>query len=169
MNINIRYEQLKDQETVYQLIASAFEADDEEKLVRLLHTDHQSLISLVAEVDKTIVGQIVLSKMEAKTSSINIYGLAPMSVSPEYQNQGIGTKLVEAVIKEAKKNNIDAIFVLGHPSYYPRFGFKPAIEYVIKCQYDVPSDVFMVLDLTNKLDLLKGQTVYYAKEFAEVF
>lgn len=169
MNINIRYEQLKDQESVYQLIASAFETDDEEKLVRLLHTDHQSLISLVAEVDKTIVGQIVLSRMEAKTSSINIYGLAPMSVSPEYQNQGIGTKLVEAVIKEAKKNNIDAIFVLGHPSYYPKFGFKPTSEYQIKCQYDVPSDVFMVLDLTNKLSALKGQTVYYAKEFGEVF
>ena len=162
MHINIRYEQLKDQESVYQLIASSFETDDEEKLVRLLHTDHQSLISLVAEIDNTIVGQIVLSKMEVKASNISIFCLAPMSVAPEYQNQGIGTKLVEAVIKEGK-NNIDAIFVLyilGHPSYYPRFGFKPTSEYGIKCQYDVPSNVFMVLDLTNKLELLKGQTVY---------
>ncbi|MED7788920.1 N-acetyltransferase [Francisella sp. 19X1-34] len=169
MNINIRYEQLKDQESVYQLIASSFETDDEEKLVRLLHTDHQSLISLVADIDNTIVGQIVLSKMESKASNISIFGLAPMSVAPKYQNQGIGSKLVETVIKEAKKNNIDAIFVLGHPSYYPRFGFKPTSEYQIKCQYDVPSDVFMVLDLTNKLSALKGQTVYYAKEFGEVF
>ncbi|ASG68375.1 N-acetyltransferase [Francisella halioticida] len=169
MNINIRYEQLKDQELVYELIASSFETDDEEKLVRLLHTDHQSLISLVAEVDNAIVGQIILSKMVVKNNNLNIYGLAPMSVSPKYQDQGIGTKLVEAVIKEAKKNNIDAIFVLGHPSYYPRFGFKPTVQYEIKCQYDVPSDVFMVLDLTQKLEFLKNQTVYYAKEFGEVF
>lgn len=82
MNINIRYEQLKDQEAVYQLIASSFETDNEEKLVRLLHTDHQSLISLVAEIDNTIVGQIVLSKMEARASNISIFGLAPMSVAP---------------------------------------------------------------------------------------
>lgn len=104
-----------------------------------------------------------------KGESLNIYGLAPMCVAPEYQNQGIGTKLVEKVIQEAKKNNIDAIFVLGHPSYYPRFGFKPTSLYKIKCEYDVPADVFMVLDLSNKLHSIENQIVYYAEEFRKAF
>ena len=170
MTISIRYEKLEDQELVYRLIDECFESDDEEKLVRLLHTDNQSLISLVAEIDSEIIGQIILSKMTAEDdSSLNIYGLAPMCVSPKYQNQGIGTKLIERAIQEAKVSNIDAIFVLGHPSYYPKFGFKPTHSYQIKCEYDVPTDVFMVLDISNKLVKLENQTVYYAEEFGKVF
>jgi len=60
MSINIRYENLEDQELIYSLIDECFESDDEEKLVRLLHTDNQSLVSLVAEVGGKIVGQIIL-------------------------------------------------------------------------------------------------------------
>ncbi|KEI34628.1 GNAT family N-acetyltransferase [Allofrancisella frigidaquae] len=170
MNIKIRHEQLADQELIYKLISNCFESGDEEKLVRLLHTDHQNLISLVAELDNQIIGQIILSKMSQDgIPNIDIYGLAPMCVSPNYQNLGIGAKLVEQVIQEAKKCNIDAIFVLGHPNYYPRFGFKPATEYNVKCEYDVPADVFMVLDLSGKLKKLHGKTVYYAEEFKEIF
>ncbi|APC91140.1 MULTISPECIES: GNAT family N-acetyltransferase [Francisella] len=171
MHVKIRYEKLKDQELIYKLISEAFETSDEEKLVRLLHTDHQSLISLVAETDdNSIIGQAIISKMTAeKDDKLKISGLAPMCVAPRYQHQGIGTKLIEAIIKEARKNNIDAIFVLGHPSYYPQFGFKPAVEYQIKCEYDVPADVFMVLDLSAKLAQLKDQIVYYAEEFSKVF
>lgn len=170
MNIDIRYEKLKDQELIYKLLSESFETNDEEKLVRLLHTDHQSLISLVADFNNEIIGQIILSKMTAEEDeTLEIYGLAPMCVAPEYQNQGVGTKLVEAVIREAKKNKIDGIFVLGHPNYYPRFGFKPTKEYKIKCEYDVPADVFMALDLSSRLSKLKGQIVFYAEEFKGAF
>ena len=86
MSINIRYEKLEDQELIYSLIDECFESDDEEKLVRLLHTDNQSLVSLVAEVGGKIVGQIILSKMTTeKDSNLSIYGLAPMCVAPDYQ------------------------------------------------------------------------------------
>ncbi|AEI35850.1 GNAT family N-acetyltransferase [Francisella salina] len=171
MHVKIRYETLKDQEQIYNLISEAFDTKDEERLVRLLHTDHQSLISLVAETDNgNIIGQAILSKMTTeKSTNLKIYGLAPMSVVPEYQHKGIGTKLIEMMIKEARVNSIDAIFVLGHPSYYPKFGFKSTTTYKIKCEYDVPEDVFMVLDLSNKLDQLKDQKVYYAEEFRKVF
>lgn len=170
MSVNIRHERLQDQESVYQVISESFPTGDEEKLVRLLHTDHQSLISLIAQDSQKIVGQIILSKMTTEINSqLNIYGLAPMCVTPKYQNKKIGTELVNAIIVEAKKNNVDAIFVLGHPNYYPRFGFKPAKEYDIKSEYDVPAEMFMVLDLTEKLGLLKEQTVYYAEEFRKVF
>jgi predicted N-acetyltransferase YhbS len=170
MNVSIRYETLEDRSLVYRLISESFETNDEEKLVRLLHTEHQSLISLVAVSEQKIIGQIILSKMlvENENNRLNIYGLGPMCVVPEYQNQGIGSKLVERIILEAKKNNIDAIFVLGHPNYYPRFGFKPTKEYAIKCEYDVPEDVFMVLDLSKKLNLISNCKVYYAEEFHKV-
>ena len=146
MDIRIRNEELKDQELIYNLISRCFETDDEQRLVRLLHTDHQSLISLVAELDSEIVGQIILSKMAIQSQSeLNIYGLAPMCVLPKYQNKGIGSKLIKAVIDQAKAKHIDAIFVLGHPNYYPKFGFKTTKLFSIKCEYDVPSEVFMVL------------------------
>ncbi|MGQ4006452.1 N-acetyltransferase [Francisellaceae bacterium CB300] len=170
MSINIRYEKLEDQELIYSLIDECFESDDEEKLVRLLHTDNQSLVSLVAEVEGKIVGQIILSKMTAENdSNLSIYGLAPMCVAPDYQKSGIGTRLIEKAIVEAKKNKIDAIFVLGHPKYYPKFGFKMTSLYQIKCEYDVPAEVFMALDISGKLVSLKNQTVYYAEEFGKVF
>ncbi len=104
-----------------------------------------------------------------KDNKLKIYGLAPICVALRYQHQEIGTKLIEIIIKKARKNNIDTIFILGYPSYYLKFGFKPAREYKIKCEYDVPADVFMVLDLSAKLGQLKGQTVYYAEEFRKVF
>lgn len=105
MHVKIRYEKLKDQELIYKLISEAFDTSNEEKLVRLLHTDHQSLISLVAETDdSSIIGQAIISKMTAeKDETLKIYALAPMSVAPKYQHQGIGSKLIEAIIKEAKK------------------------------------------------------------------
>jgi putative acetyltransferase len=58
---------------------------------------------------------------------------------------------------------------LGHPSYYPKFGFKSTARYQIKCEYDVPDDVFMALDISGKLVFLKNQTVYYAEEFRKIF
>ncbi|AXA33452.1 GNAT family N-acetyltransferase [Francisella adeliensis] len=170
MSIKIREEIYSDRDYTYGLLRECFEGDTEEKLVKLFHQDNQELISLVAEVDSEIIGQIILSKMTAEDdSSLSIYGLAPMCVSPKYQKQGVGTKLIEKAIQEAKASNIDAIFVLGHPSYYPRFGFKLTNLYQIKCEYDVPADVFMVLDISNKLVKLENQTVYYAEEFGKVF
>ena len=167
--MNIRYESLKDREFVYALISECFETKDEEKLVRMLHADNQNLISLVAEKDGQIAGQIILSKMSADNSDLEIYGLAPMCVAPEYQRSGVGSKLIERVEEEARKSGVDAIFVLGHPAYYRKFGFVATSEHSIKCEYDVPDEVFMVMDISKKLAELENQTVYYAEEFGKVF
>ena len=70
-----------------------------------------------------------------------------MAVLPEFQNQGIGSLLVKAGLDECRKQGCDFVVVLGHPAYYPRFGFVASVNYQIKSKYDVPDEVFMLLEL----------------------
>ncbi|NIV15430.1 MAG: GNAT family N-acetyltransferase, partial [Aliifodinibius sp.] len=82
--------------------------------------------------------------IESDSESFTAMGLAPMAVLPQYQKKGIGGKLVKAGLKECKKLGFDVVVVLGHPEYYPRFGFIPASQKGLCCEYDVPDEVFMV-------------------------
>jgi putative acetyltransferase len=169
MGLIIRFEELAGQQIVYNLLSSSFDSNDEEGLVRLLHTNHSQLISMVAELDGNIIGQIILSEMTVEGgSNLNIFGLAPMCVLPRYQHQGVGCALVRQVVMEAKRKKIDAIFVLGHPKYYPKFGFSQTDELNIFTEYDVPSEFFMVLDISKKLKNIENKTVRYAHEFKEI-
>lgn len=93
--------------------------------------------------------------------------LAPVSVLPEYQNRGIGNKLILESLRLAKDIGFKSVIVLGHDKYYPRFGFKPASIWGIKAPFDVPDEVFMALELENRsLDEITG-TVAYSKAFFE--
>ena len=74
-------------------------------------------------------------------------GLAPMAVASQYQHKGIGSKLIKAGLEQCQALGYDAVIVLGHPDYYPKFGFVPSVKYNIKSEYDVPDEVFMVLEL----------------------
>ena len=82
------------------------------------------------------------------------------------QNKGIGSLLVKAGIQQCISEGYDVIVVLGHPNYYPKFGFVPSVNYGIKSEYEVPEDVFMVLEL--KENALKGKqgTVKYHEAFS---
>jgi putative acetyltransferase len=92
-------------------------------------------------------------------------GLAPVAVLPDYQRQGIGGVLIRHGIEECARLNCQAIVVLGHPEYYPRFGFIPANQKGLKCEYSVPDEAFMVLELEcGALDGCSG-TVKYRPEF----
>ena len=104
------------------------------------------------------------------TVAENIDGVAlgPMAVVPEYQRQGIGAKLIEAGNRKIKDAGYPFIIVVGHPAYYPRFGFRPASEYGIKCEWDVPDDVFMLLVLDQaKMEGVSG-LAKYRHEFSSV-
>jgi len=74
-------------------------------------------------------------------------GLAPMAVASQYQHKGIGSKLIKAGLEQCQALGYDAVVVLGHPGYYPKFGFVPSVKYNIKSEYDVPDEVFMALEL----------------------
>ncbi|MDH3444329.1 MAG: N-acetyltransferase, partial [Deltaproteobacteria bacterium] len=76
-----------------------------------------------------------------------IMGLAPMAVSPDHQRKGVGSALVRAGLEECKKLGFGAVVVLGHPRFYPRFGFTPAVRFGVGCEYDVPEETFMLMEL----------------------
>lgn len=167
--ITIREETPADYVAVHHLNELAFEQPNEANLVDALREKAETYISLVAVLDDQIVGHIFFSAVtiEAENESFSEIGLAPMAVFPKYQNQGIGSKLVEVGLNECEKLGFNIVVVLGHPQYYPRFGFIPASQKALSCEYNVPDDVFMVLEL--KEGALKGRKglVKYHPEFGK--
>ena len=90
-------------------------------------------------------------------------GLAPMAVAPKRQRQGIGTALVHAGIEACKNLGFGGIVVLGHPEYYPRFGFMPAARFRMRCEFDVLDTASMALELQpGYLDTVSGTVKYHA-------
>ena len=126
-------------------------------------------LSLVASIDGEIVGHILFFPVKIKSDS-KIYkslSLAPMAVHPDFQKKGIGSKLVIEGLKKAMEAGYESVIVVGHPNYYPRFGFKPASNWNIKLPIEIPDEVFMVVEL--KPDGLKNCSgiVEYPKEYED--
>lgn len=164
-----RFEVPKDYSAVHEVNATAFETAAEANLVEVLRKKADPIISLVAEEDGEIVGHIMFSPVSLPGyENLRIVGLAPMAVLPTRQRSGIGSRLVKAGLEICKEQGYGAVVVLGHIRYYPRFGFIPAVNYGIGCEYDVPQDAFMVLELQP--GYLKGAqgTIKYHPAFNEL-
>ena len=164
MKIQIRPETAEDIEAIRKINTAAFETEAEAGLVDALRDSGIPLISLVAKVDQKIVGHILFSPMtlSGKSTIVKIAGLAPMAVMPDYQKRGIGTAIVKKGLKQCISIGYQAAVVLGHPEYYPRFGFGPASRFGIKSEYDVPDEVFMVKELVaGILTAYKGVVKYH--------
>lgn len=177
MNIKIREEQNDDYPEIYNLIKSAFanlaESDHKEHfLVERLHKSDSFIpqLSLVAENDDhKIIGYILLTKVQivSDTTSKTSLALAPLAVLPEFQNNGIGRLLLTEAHKKAVSLGFESVVVLGHKDYYPKFGYRKAINYGIKFPFDVPTDFCMVIELTpHALDGING-TIHYPDIFFE--
>lgn len=144
----IRAEKESDRAAVYQINVTAFERRAEAELVETLRACVQPLIALVAEVDATVVGHILFSPVSVSADhGLRVMGLAPMAVAPAHQRQGIGSALVRAGLERCKALAFDAVVVLGHPAYYPRFGFLPASRFELRCEYNVPDEAFLAMEL----------------------
>ena len=165
----VRDERPEDYAAVYRVNALAFGQEGEAALVERLR-GACAHISLVAVEDEQVVGHIFFSPVavESEGAAFEAVGLAPMAVLPEFQNRGVGSRLVRRGLEECARRGHGVVFVLGHPEFYPRFGFTPAKAKGITCEYPVPDDVFMVLEL--KPGALGGRTglVRYRPEFAGV-
>jgi putative acetyltransferase len=146
--MKVRYELDSDIDSVRAVNSQAFPTSSEANLVDALRSSAKC-ISLVAEIRNEIVGHILFSPVSINGyAGTSIVGLAPLAVLPKEQNNGVGSLLVERGLVECKANNFDAVAVLGHPNYYPRFGFQPSTKFSIKSEYDVPDEVFMIQELT---------------------
>ena len=94
-------------------------------------------------------------------------GLAPMAVLPGHQRKGIGSELVRAGLAELRERDCPFVIVLGHPEYYPRFGFEPASGHGVKCEWEVPDEAFMILVLDEARLPEAGGTARYRPEFSD--
>lgn len=126
-------------------------------------------LSLVAKTDKgEIVGYILLTKVEivSESGSKTSLAVAPLAVLPEYQNKGIGGMLLKEAHKRASELGYETAILLGHKDYYPRFGYRRAINYGIKFPFDVPSEYCQVIELIpTALKKTKGVVRYPAVFF----
>ena len=148
----IRREKPADIEQIYAVIEKAFKRDAEAKLANKLRQVCADHISLVAEADGVIVGHIMFTPVLVKNGkTVQGMGLAPMSVLPSLQRKGIGAKLITSGIKRLREKSCPFVIVLGHPDYYPRFGFQPASRFNIRSQWEeVPDEAFMILVLDDQ-------------------
>ncbi len=170
MNINIRQEVPKDYEVTYNLVRDSFkEAEhtdgNEQDLVVKLRKGNSFIpeLSLVAEIDNKIVGHILFTKGSIEGNPILV--LAPVSVLPDYQGKGIGGQLIQRGHEIARALGYKGIILLGHPTYYPKFGYKISTLFDIRAPFEVPEDCFMAIELEeNSLKNISG-TVKFPLEF----
>jgi putative acetyltransferase len=163
----IRPETPADREAIFRVEAAAFGQDAEARLVDALRDAGHLLLSLVAEANGQIVGHIAFSPMTIESASAvhDAVCLAPLAVVPSHQKQGVGGALMTAGLDELREAGHGAVLLLGHPSYYPRFGFRPARGFDVHYQDD--RDAFMALGLRpGALDGVSGNA-RFAAEFAE--
>ncbi|MBW4620739.1 MAG: N-acetyltransferase [Cyanosarcina radialis HA8281-LM2] len=167
--MEIRAEKPEDAIAIRQVNVAAFGRENEANLVDRLRAV-ESTFSLVAVEFDRIVGHIFFSPVALEgqyQDPLFLLGLAPLAVLPNYQRQGIGSLLVRHGLKECVRLGVQAVFVLGNPKYYRRFGFVTAKEKGLGCEYKVPDEAFMVLELQDGSLVGCRGTVKYRSEFRE--
>lgn len=165
----IRAEEEQDRAAVRAVNVAAFPTSSEANLVDALREQAEPVVSLVADDNEAIVGHILFSPVRlSRHPDLKVMGLAPMAVAPEHQRKGIGSALVKAGLERCKQLGFVAVVVLGHPEYYPRFGFSPSRRFGIDSEYDVAEEVFMAMELQPAALAGKTGTVKYHAAFASV-
>ena len=166
--ITIRAEQAGDMDAVRRVNELAFGQPEEAALVDALRAAADPHVSLVATEDDRVVGHIFFSPVSIESDGGSAMGLAPMAVLPERQRRGVGSLLVRAGLEECRRIGRRAVVVVGHPEYYPRFGFRPASRLGLRCEYPVPDAAFMALELEPGALAGRRGLVKYCPEFGEV-
>ncbi|WP_145197147.1 GNAT family N-acetyltransferase [Thalassoglobus polymorphus] len=162
MHLTIRPESLKDWQSIRRVNQAAFEGDAEANLVDALRDGGFVGVSLVAQVDGQIVGHILFSRIKivTKSETIDALSLAPMAVMPSHQRQGIGTMLVESGLAACREQGQRIIVVLGHPEFYPRFGFSAELAQNLESPFG-SGEAWMAMDLSEEsLNGIEGRIEY---------
>ena len=163
MEYIVRSEEPDDAHSIHDVHMMAFGREAESTLVEELRDQGHNRVSLLAVIGPVTIGHILLSQIsiESDSGSVPALALAPMAVLPECQSNGVGTRLMEAALDQCRADGHKIVVVLGHPDYYPRFGFSAKLAE----QFDGPfsGEEFMALELTpGALDGVRGKVVYSA-------
>jgi putative acetyltransferase len=172
MKISIRPERPEDYPAVRDVNLAAFETAEEADVVDAMRETPEYIpnLSLVAETDQGIVGHIMISEVtiEQENGELTALSLGPIAVLPEHQNKGIGSQLIEAGHQRAKEMGYPFITLIGHPWYYPRFGYVQARQHGLETIWQVRDVVFMVYELQpGALDNAAGK-IRYPEPFAQM-
>jgi len=165
--ILVRYERAADHPAVFNINARAFGTPNEARLVEALREAARPQISLVALCDGRVRGHIFFSPVSVGSGSgaWEASGLAPMAVEPEWQHRGIGSALVRAGLAACRAIRRPVVFVLGHPEYYPRFGFRPAPPLGLRFRGPEFDPAFMVAELEPGALADRSGEVHYLPDF----
>jgi putative acetyltransferase len=168
--ITIRSERPEDKDAVYAVNRAAFGREDEARLVDTMRQAGDLSLSLVALVAGRIVGHVAFSSVtiQHNPTGLMVLGLAPIAVLPDYQRQGVGKALILEGLAQCRAMGTDAIVLVGHTSYYPRFGFLPASRYDLKYKGEDFGDAFMILEITQGAAAQLSGRVDYVAAFDEV-
>lgn len=148
--MRIRPETPADVDAIRAVNRAAFGTLVEADLVDALRLEASPIISLVADDGGVVIGHVMFSPVSVDASASDastLMGLAPVAVLPERQRGGIGGALIREGLAACRLRGVAAVVLVGMPEYYPRFGFVPASRFGLTCEYDVPDDVFMALEL----------------------
>lgn len=161
----IRPESPSEVDAVRAVNIAAFETSEEADLVDALRTS-SAWIDGLSWVATTGAGDVVGYALLTRCTVGDSAGLclAPCAVDPRYQGRGVGSAVIEAALEAARVRGAGFVVVLGHPGYYPRFGFQRARDYGIRLSVDVPADALMVMTLNDDASVPAG-TVCYAEPF----
>jgi len=163
-NIAIRAENAQDEEetaAIRRINEIAFGGNEEAELVDNLRTTEAVLVSLVAINEGQLVGHVLFSRMSIQTAecSVPAVALAPIAVLPDFQRKGIGEKLIRHGLDLLRSSGEQIVIVVGHPDYYPRFGFS--VEKARDLQSPFPPEAFMALELSEgALAGIRGKVRY---------
>ena len=142
--IAIRREHPGDGAAIHRVNERAFGGPDEAIIVDALRANRGIVLSLVAELDGTVVGHILFSRVriDPDDALVSLVALAPMAVAPEHQRRGIGGRLIREGLDLLRAAGHGAVVLVGHPEYYPRFGFTPASHFGLRCEFEVTDEAF---------------------------
>jgi putative acetyltransferase len=164
--LQVRPERSEDISAIRAVHDAAFGRPDEGKLVDALRTEGCARVSVVADEEGQVVGHILFSALEIVGQQPTVAGLtlAPLAVIPSRQRRGIGSTLVREGLRRSVGQGHRIVLVVGHPGYYPRFGFSAQLAKALKSPY--AGDSFMALELVPGALQGVGGKVQYPAPFA---